>query len=93
MSAFVIGFFIASIIADEILFRAIERESVKLYKSLGCPSWFATMWNPVVIFKVICLLLLPSSFKENNSLQRKLWISRLLNLGLIASIVVKTQMN
>ena len=63
MLALVIGFFIVSVIADEMLFRAIEIEAPTLYQSLGSPDWFATMWNPVVIFKVIGLLLLPSSFK------------------------------
>lgn len=88
MHALIIGFFIASIIADEILFRTIEIEEPTLYQSLGSPNWFATMWNPVVIFKVIGLLLLPSLFKENQILHRKLWVSRLWNLGLIVSIVL-----
>ena len=93
MIAVVIGILIGAIIADEMLFRAIENENPKLYERLGHPDWFATMWHPAVIVKVIGLLLLPSSFESQSYLQRRLWVSRFWNLGLIAAIVLAIQMD
>ena len=93
MILIVIGMLAGSIVADEMLFRAIESENPELYKKLGYPDWFVLMWNPVVITKVFGLILLPSSFDSDSYLLRKLWISRLWNLGLIASIVLAVQMD
>lgn len=84
----VIGMFIGTIVVDEILFSAIESEDPDMYSRLGKPNMSVLCWNPVVIFKVIRLLVLPSTFDSGSFLQRKLWVSRFWNLGLIASIAL-----
>lgn len=86
MIVFFLLAFVGSIAADENLFRAIEAESPKLFNSLGRPNWFATMWNPVVVVKVISLLIMPSSFESGSYLHKKLWVSRLANIIFTISI-------
>lgn len=78
--------FLGSVFADESLFRAIESENPELFNNLGKPGWFATMWNPVVIFKVLLLLTLPTTFEVGSYLHKKLWVSRIANIVFISSL-------
>ncbi|WP_144394379.1 hypothetical protein [Pleionea sediminis] len=88
MILLLVAAFVGSLVADEVLFRAIKLERPNLFKKLGEPDWTMMSWNLVVIFKVAMLILLPSSVEVGGYLHRKLWVCRLVNMLLVCAIIL-----
>jgi len=79
---------VGSIVADEMLVRAIRYDHPELFRKLGEPVPLATIWNPVVGLKVVALVLLPSLYPAGSELHRRLWISRTWILGFFGSVAL-----
>lgn len=80
-------FVIFFVVAEHLLLSAIEAEEPARYQKLGRPDFFTLMWHPIVIVKYWILVITPSPFPMESTLNKRLWLVRVCFMVLAGSII------